>query len=666
MKRMHLLAGALSLGGLLIAGNAWGHGGSFRGPNGSVPPGLREPADPEPPPPPPSDPPTPGSPTTPTGPAPGPETPRGGQHEPDTGGGGATPPGPSQRPGGKPVTNVVSFDSWRFWWAYNSDDILNLKRHVHAGGPDSYSPVAFASGADEENRIRARWPTQREVERAVIPALLRCVNRPRDHEDIHGGALVALGKLGASRYLALFQDAIWNRYRTPRGARIDFGYQATESAVLALGLLPALDASQKSTVREILLAALHDPGLRTRERTWAAVGLGLQRDADAVRPLVEALRQRYPDDNVPAGILAGLGLIGDCAQTRAILPELRHAFERGQLFGRDISGADRVRSFVGYALAKIGNPEALPTIHKVLLSRRAGRIVKRAAAIAAGVLGAKANAERKEETVRTLLRYLRRSGGDPSGENFALIALSQIGTERALDALLDVAANGKYNQRPFAALGLATHVYYRQHAGDLDAELRRRIVRRLRELSHRYKDTETRAAFMLARGLVKDASAADDLIEIVAHRGTDPRLRGTCCVSLGLLGDARGDIKEAIRLALGERRSPDLRRDAATGLGLLRDAAAVGFLVRELRRAKSFAVQGQLITAIGTIGDHTALAPLIRLLDDPSQPAQTRAMAAVGLGMIGDPRELPALGRLAKNYNYRASVADLDELLFIL
>ena len=41
-------------------------------------------------------------------------------------------------------------------------------------------------------------------------------------------------------------------------------------------------------------------------------------------------------------------------------------------------------------------------------------------------------------------------------------------------------------------------------------------------------------------------------------------------------------------------------------------------------------------------------------------------MAAVGLGMIGDLRELPALARLSKNYNYRASVPDLDELLFIL
>ena len=87
---------------------------------------------------------------------------------------------------------------------------------------------------------------------------------------------------------------------------------------------------------------------------------------------------------------------------------------------------------------------------------------------------------------------------------------------------------------------------------------------------------------------------------------------------------------------------------------------------KELKRAKSFAVQGQLITAIGTIGDHTAIDPLIDILDNTSRPAAARAMAAVGLGMIGDLLPLSKLSRLSENYNYRASVEDLDELLFIL
>jgi HEAT repeat protein len=170
---------------------------------------------------------------------------------------------------------------------------------------------------------------------------------------------------------------------------------------------------------------------------------------------------------------------------------------------------------------------------------------------------------------------------------------------------------------------------------------------------------------MLARGLVKDRSAIEELTGIVVRSG-DPTLRGFSCVALGLIQDAREEVKDALKLALHERKSVDLRRDAATGLGLLRDADACTLLLDELKRAKSFAVQGQLITAIGTIGDQTAIDPLVQLLDDRSQTTQTRAMAAVGLGMIGDLRKIPPLSRLSKNYNYRASVSDLDELLFIL
>jgi len=54
--------------------------------------------------------------------------------------------------------------------------------------------------------------------------------------------------------------------------------------------------------------------MRSRERAWAAVSLGLQRDSEAVKPLWERITRKYTGKdkvNVPAGILCGLGLIGD-------------------------------------------------------------------------------------------------------------------------------------------------------------------------------------------------------------------------------------------------------------------------------------------------------------------------------------------------------------------
>jgi len=657
MKRLLILA--------LVSAVCWAHGGSFRGPNSGIPPGMREPSDPEPPPPPPSDPGTPGNPITPTDPTPGETTP--GDHGTDTP---AEAPVPNPQPGqrrGKPraTTAALTFESWRFWWAYNNDDILNLKDHIYAKGAVSSSPLFYGSRTDEENRNPVHRATRRAIEHQIHPALWRCVNRFSEHEDVHGGAIIATAKSGRAKNIAAFSDILFNRFRNDKNRRIDFGLQATESAALALGLLPDLDPAAKAAVRRVCLEAIADDSLRTRERCWAAVAIGMQRDREAVPALVELLRSkhRYPDQNVPAGILAALGLIGD----PSVLDDLTEAFLRGDLYGRDIRNKDRVRAFVGYAIAKIGDASALPAILTVLKSRSYGRVIKRSAAIAAGVLGARADDELKDETVKLLLRFIRRKARDPSAENFGIIALSQVGTTEALHGLMDLADHGRYGQRPFAALGLATHIWYRNQAKTpVDYDMRKRIVDTLAKLSRKYKDADTKAAFMLARGLVRDAAASEELVRIVAKRNTNPVLRGYCCVALGLIGDAGEDVKDALRLALQERSSKDLRRDAATGLGLLHDRTVVVTLLDALKKARSFAVQGQLITAIGTVGDSKAIAPLIALLEDPSQPAQTRAMAAVGLGMIGDLRTVPALARISKNYNYRASVNDMDELLFIL
>jgi HEAT repeat protein len=671
MRRILTTAAAIAMVAIFWPTDAFAHGGSFRGPNGGVPPGLREPSDPEPPPPPPSDPGTPGGPTTPSGPSgPTTPTPEGGHETP----GDSAPPapiGPSQGPKKRATTKSLTFESWRFWWAYNNDDILNLKTHIYAERVSSSSPLHFASRQDEENRRNAQRPTERAVKKTIIPALMRSLNRKSDHEDIHGGALIALGKIGTSRYINLFYEATFDKYKNDRGMSIEFGSQARESAVLALGVLPNQDEASKEAIRRICLEVIDYEGsinIRSRERAWAGVVLGLQRDEGAVRPLIERLGKKYSDDNVPAGLLCGLGLIG----SKEPLGGLHEAFLKGDLFGRKVT-SDRILAFVGYAIAKIGDPESLKTVLMALNSRRTGRVVKRSAAIAAGILGAKtADDDMKDKAVNTLLKYIRKSGGDGSGENFAIIALSQIGTERALNALIDIAESGKYGQRPFAGLGLATHIFYRDRdaaekkAEPMNPDLRKKIVEKLIKLSGKYKDADTKSAFMLCRGLVKDRTAVDELVGIAAKRSADPTLRGFSCVALGLIGDASDSVKDAMKLALRERKSTDLRRDAATGLGLLRDAEVVKLLLGELEKAKSFAVQGQLIQAIGTIGDHTAIEPLVEILDNKSEPSQTRAMAAVGLGMIGDLRELPALARLSKNYNYRASVPDLDELLFIL
>jgi hypothetical protein len=539
MTRILTLALVLGLVGLLMPTEAYAHGGSFRGPNGGVPPGLREPSDPEPPPPPPSDPGDPGGPTTPGGPAPGPETPPPSPGSAETPGdtGPPSPVGPGSGPQKRSTTAKVTFESWRFWWGYNNDDILNLKSHIYSSRTSSSSPIFFSSKKDEENRRNAQRPTERAVIKTIIPALMRSLNRKDDHEDIHGGSLVALGKIGTAQYIPLFRDAMYKQWVNEKGEKMDFGLQATESATLSLGLLPDLDPKGKEAVRKVCLEAIANDTLRTRERTWAAVALGLQQDVDAVQPLWALLGKNYPTADVPAGILAGLGLIGDGTvkvgdSGKTLREELEVAFESadGKFLGQDVT--ENVRAFQGYAIGKIGSHLSLPCINRVLKSRRYGRIIKRSAAIAAGVCASNPNVDEKaqEATIQTLVNYIRKSGGDPSGENFAIIALSQIGAEKALVALLDIAENGKYGQRPFAGLGLGTYVWYKERAAEIKQgegvhpEMRAKIVDKLVKLSDKYKDVDTKAAFMLARGLVKDRSAVEEMVAIAAKKSGDPVL----------------------------------------------------------------------------------------------------------------------------------------------
>ena len=656
MKRLAL---CLLFFAALFVTPAYAHGGSFRGPNGGVPPNLRTPSDAEPPPPPPTDPGDPGDTTTP-GDVPNPKDP--GHTTP--GDGSAPPPPTDNALKGKRVrTSSSGFDSWRFWWAYNNADILNLKSHLYEDRITSASPLWHTGGSAQNNTKDAQLPTRRAIVTRIIPALRRSLERPRDHQDIHGGALVALGKVGDLDMIANFQKAALNNYRTTKGIRIEFGHQATESAVLALGLLPDIDQGTRESVRSALLDMIDNPEMRSRERAWAAVCIGLQNDEQAVRSLLDRLDGDYDGEakrNVPAGILCALGLIGS-EEAREALDD---AFEKGRWNGKELD--ERVRTFFGYAIGKTANPKSVPMLMKLLKSRSKGRVVKRSAAIALGTCAANAEPDMKATAFKALKRYLARSGGDQTGENFAIISMSRIGTDEALRELVRIAENGRYLQRSYAALGLGTSVWYRaRDEKPVDATMKKLIVKTLARLSDKFKDTDTRSAFFLARGLVGDANAVDTCVDIVSKRG-DPKLRGSCAVALGLLGKPTEEVKDALRGALKERKSQQLRREAATALGLLRDAGAVPMLLEELKRAKSFAVQGQLILAIGTIGDAKAIDPLIELLDNTNQPQATRAMAAVGLGMIGDLLPLPKLSRLSKDYNYRSTVADLDELLYIL
>jgi len=527
----------------------------------------------------------------------------------------------------------LSFESWRFWWAYNNDGI---------GG-----------------RASLRTPLDPRARAALLSPLLRSLGRPDDHEDIHAGALVALGRIGAVEHAPLFRDAALDELRGRGGRRIHLGLQASEAGVLALGLLP-VSAGGGEFIDGALAEIVGSERLRSRERVWGAVGLGLRRDRQAIKTLRRLLAMEPGNEDLTAGLLCGLGLIGD----PAVVPDLNAAFESGVLCGRQTS--DTVRAFVGYAIAKLADARSLAAAARVTATSAAGPLARRSAVIALGTCCATASDSQRAEAVHALERFVAAGPGDPSERHFAIIALGRIGTEPALRHLIALTRDGVGCQPEFACLGLATHVFDADRRGGMDPKLREEIVAALREGTLVHKAPEPRAAFLLGLGLVKHRDSVAELAVAATKGGTDPLLRGGACVALGLIGEASPRVMEALTLALRETSSVDLRIDAATAIGMLRDASALPMLLDMFGRTRAFSVQAAIVRAIGMIGDASAIAPLAAVLDDTAASEQSRALAAAGLGLLGDPGPTPALGRVAKDYNYRASVPDLDELLFTL
>jgi HEAT repeat protein len=232
-----------------------------------------------------------------------------------------------------------------------------------------------------------------------------------------------------------------------------------------------------------------------------------------------------------------------------------------------------------------------------------------------------------------------------------------------------VAEKGSAVQRPFGALalGIVGRAIGEKPELAVYGELRKRIEDVLREgLGDSKIDKRTRAGFAIALGLFRDSGSVPSLVALLSNPTEDGELRGYCAVALGMIGDASSTVTKALKAALRERSSEELRQQTATGLGLLSEPGTVALLLKELDEADSQNVQGQVVLALAKIGDAEAIKPLVELMRNGAKPDLTRALATAGLGLIGDLELVPSLVRISKDINYRAQTDAVMEVLSIL
>ena len=666
------------------------HGGQFRGPNGRVPPGLRDPYDPTPPAPPPPTP-RPGPDVTPEPPTP---------QVPGNGPGPTTPPNvpnptsgqPSNGQRSGPKATSLDYTNWRFWWGYNQDAILGLKDAIyHLGG--SGSSIHGLGDASPGSRSDATHMVRAEIEKRVLPTLLWVIDpKNKVHADIESAAYLALAKTARLPN----QIEIISKALDPKAGHRDL---VTESAALALGLLARTHEDERFTgveldrVRETLFRVINEDKHATRVRGFALLALGLLGDqptgsagTDAstkaqttTQALFDVLAANERDTEIAVSALVAIGLQDVDSITKPQREQLRRL-----VLSRGSRGAasELARAYAAQTLGRIGTSKDVGVLQTVLASRAYGKPVQRSAAIGVGTLARLLSSQERAAVVSGLLGRKRRIR-DISTRNFLTISIAyhlkadhdtqstQVLSEtNAGKWLLSEASSGSHSNRPYAALalGLVARGVSEESNSEAWGKLRDDAVRTLREgLTAKDIPRSARGAFATALGIAKDERSINRLGDLVADEREDPSLRGYAAAAIGMIGHAPKRIRLRIREALAERRTEEMRVQCATALGLLHERKAVPELISSIRTARNQSTKGQLLVALARIGDERAVQPLVDIVRaEGTEQNLTRALACASLGIVGDLESLPVLSRLSKDVNYRAGTDVMREVLSIL
>ncbi len=470
----------------------------------------------------------------------------------------------------------------------------------------------------------------------------------------------------------------------PIHAKTFMSYALAVSAAFLMTLAPLTSSSVASAEEGGIL--VKDDGSAEKKgdkpaKSSSSTGAGSARDI--TNRLFELLRQDHGTPDLYISILMAIGMQPTTAVSDRQREVLQDCVVKGKLYGRKMQAL--VRSYACLALGRIGKHAQIGAFEGILFSRRVkNNNIKRSAAIGLGLLGKLANDEERVKIAKTLLKAIDKGKlKDASAQNFAFISLAYlilydvqagktavISDTKADETLLKVTVDGRLTQKPYGALSLAL---ISREIGDTTSikklgDFRSKALETIRNSFRSGKglDSHARAGFAVSLGIAKDTLVVKELTKVLSDRKADPFLRAYCALGLGLIGIGTNEVKVAIREALKDRRSKDLRQQAAVALGLLQDQEAVPLLLKELDKAKTQAQKGLVILALAKVGDARSVAPLIKRIKNPREKDLTRALCVAGLGVIGDLEWIPSLSRISENVNYRASTDVMREVLSII
>jgi HEAT repeat protein len=667
MKRLttlFVLAASLGLGAELYA-----HGGTYKGPGDTVPPGGGGASTPTPP----STPATPSTPSTPSTPG-TPSTPS----TPNTP---ATPaaPGGAQAPTTGGQADQTDLSTWQFWWEFNKDRFLNLRAKVHGAdnATDTGSVLTGLGGGAKQENTSA--PTEQQILTQLMPALFDAVKDEKD-QDILTGVMIALAKCGRDvngQSRALFTEHLDAPVQeVAETAAISFGILKDVTAIdsVLIPLMNDLPAGRK-------MVGKNEVPIRTR--TFAAYGLGLvgsySQDAGVKKLVANALLSALTTDksaqqDLRVATLLGLGLLDmkDPADLATVIGTMSSYLEAG-------TDDDLVLAHVPTSMAKLlrGLPADDLTLRNQVLDQvlelvstksKAGNYTKMSAVMALGMLARPADPRSKD--IFAALEEAADKAKDQQVKNFSAISLAYLGSadpdfdsvenkQPVTKFLLGKLKKSNTSYEMWTGLALGVMAFQLNEKQLAIAPAAQEAVR---EKFNDSKSADQMAVFALSLGLMNHQAAVQDIRQKMDDNRNGEFL-GYGSIALGLLS-ARTESGFLQQIIDEKRRDEDLLKQAAIGLGLMRDKTILAKLLEFMNPKEgrpTLSVLASTATAIGFIGDTNSVTPLVETLKNKKLTPLGRAFAAVALGMVGDKELLPWNSRIGEDLNYRASVATLVE-----
>ena len=654
------------------------HGGMYRGPRDTVPPGGGSSRTPGPG----GDvvPPTTGRPTGPSNPNPvGPPT--GSPGKPSTGN--PTKPGTSGQTGHRGIQITDDLTNWNYWWEFNKDAYIGLRKAIHqtrttTGLDDHYL------GATRQIAQNLLQPTHDQIQNDILPSLKRAIDST-EQRDIVSSCMIGMAKIGADHRDFALVDVFTKRLKRNN-------QEIQETAALALGIAAVKSEKALDTLVALAVDApagrrLVDGRVSVRTRSFALYGLGLyasehaipeikQRAFEAMRSVVES--DKRINRNIKVAAIEGIGMLAfdhTDATSRAMLEDALDVLKR-YYDKKEGVGSQLIQAHCPTAITKLigrdhrRSDEFRRSFAAEIRGSKKGRRnhnLARSCVLALGQMCSAHDDKNSEDAVYSkLLVDTFKNHKDAQTRNFALVSLGQIGGVKNRQFLLRIVEKGKKaSERPWAALGLGLQTFA-SHKRLVDSMQTPKpdvlVGETLLEQLGKAKSPQLVGALGIALGLCKFQDASELMQRRILKDYAKVEQTGYLCLGLALMADHRAiqTIRKTMDLSV---RRPSLFVQAATALGVLGDKSAAQELHRKLDdEGRNLATLAAIATALGKIGDRGSVAPLKRALFDSERGDLQRAFAAVSLGGVADRALMPWHTKISKNINYRASVETLTNM----